>query len=361
MLLELDCENDRLATVQALLLLVHWQDVRNTEKDASHMIGICLSLAVSIGLHRSPEKSSLAPRDKQVWKRTWWSLYNHARLTSEDMLSMMTIEGEHHVSAAPEVPMITMGDFPLEVMAPEIRGVVDDCEVLRCPEKQTIQALLFIEKTKLCRLSQFSSFSNAVRNSILAPDDAAARVCPKLPGLFAKRNLDELGAWYKCLSSTVRHSVPVSLIPTVWERSLYLHRTWLKLLYVGSSYAAVQRDIEQINDTLIFPFMTSYSTTLERYLVDITDLFEEIYSLDLSCFLPAPAVALVALALAYHRQSLEMRAGESQKSSIKLHQCWNIMRQLRDVSLLAMGMDVLLTGSASEYHWERLTTSFFVK
>ncbi|KAL2826264.1 fungal-specific transcription factor domain-containing protein [Aspergillus cavernicola] len=355
-LLELHCEEDRLTTVQALLLLIHWHDIQNTEKDASHWIGTCLSLAISIGLHRIPDRSSMTPRKQQLWKRTWWSLFNHARLTSEDIVTMMTIEGEHHGSDGPEADMIETGDFHVEILAPELRAVVDNVEILGNLEQQTVQALMFVEKTKLCRLTQFSSFSTRVKNLIFAPDTPGTRVCPKLWDLFATRSLEDLQNWYRQLSPTVQHTFPVSLNPTPWEKSIYLHSTWLKLLYLGTSYAAVQEEMRETGDPVVYPFVADYSGMLETYLISITELFEEVYSLDLSSFLPSPAVALLVLALTYHRRILERHGSEIPRSALKLHQCWNIMNRLRDSSVLAGGMQALLTDTASTGPWGRLSS-----
>ncbi|KAI9372228.1 hypothetical protein BJX61DRAFT_553085 [Aspergillus egyptiacus] len=357
-LLELECEDDRLATVQPLLLLVHWHDIQNTEKDSTHLIGICLSLAISIGLHRSPDEASMPLRQQQVWRRTWWSLYNHARLTSEDLLAMMTIEGDHHATAAPEVAIVTLADFPLEILPPEIRAVVDDCEVLRSLEQQTVHAQLFVEKTKLCCLTQFSSFSNGVKNLVLASDQpATSRRSPRLGYFLAKRSLEELEGWYHELPSTVHHSVPVSLTLTPWERSIYLHRAWLKLLYVGTSYAITEQQVREMNHPRSLSFTRGYSLVLEQSLIEATDIFEEVYSLDLSGFLPAPATALLVVVLIYHRRLSQTPTAHGRKSALKLHQCWNIMHQLHDASALAKEMDGLLTDGSLEDRWDWLDAS----
>ncbi|KAL3457218.1 fungal-specific transcription factor domain-containing protein [Aspergillus heterothallicus] len=359
-LLELHCEDDRLTIVQALLLLVHWHDIQNTEKDASHWIGTCLSLAISIGLHRSPNSSSMTLRQRQVWKRTWWSLYNHARLTSEDLVTMMTIEGEHHVSDAPEVGMIDLNDFYLAVIPSEVRAIVDDCKVLSSIEHQTTHAIFFIEKTKLCRLSQFSALSSSVKSLLFKNNNPETRVCPKLWDFFTTRNLEELQFWERHLPPAAQHSFPVTLEPTVWEKSMYLHRTWLRLLYLGTSYATVMEEIRDMSDPVLFPFVSEYSPTLERYLVGITDLFEEIYSLDLSKFLPGPAVALLVLALTYHRRLLDQHGDMAPKSALRLHQCWNIMQTLRDTSVLAKGMQESLASAAEPDSWGRLSMGLLI-
>lgn len=299
-------------------------------------------------------------RQRLVWKRTWWSLYNHARLTSEDLLTMMTIEGDHHVSEAPQLGMITLCDFQFEILPPDVRAVADDCEVLRSLDKQTIQAILFVEKTKLCCLSQFSSFSNSVKNLLLTPDKPSIHVCPKPGDIFGKRSLEELEDWYDQLPYAAQHSFPITLAPTPWERSIYLHRAWLKLLYLGTSYATLWEDMRGIPDSVDPRFMSEYLARLHKYLAEVTDLFEEIYSLEIAELLPGPAVALLVLALAYNRQLRDSDTLKARKGALKVHQCWNIMRQLRGVSVLARGMDCLLNDRASDDQWHRLNSFLLI-
>jgi hypothetical protein len=267
---------------------------------------------------------------------------------------MMTIEGEHHASEAPEVGMIDLGDFHIAVIPPGIRAIVDDCEVLSSIEQQTEQAILFVEKTKLCRLSQFSALSTTVKSLLFEHDNPATRVCPKLWDFFATRNLEELQFWERHLPPAAQHSFPITLNPTAWEKSMYLHRTWLRLLYLGTSYAAVMEEMRDIGDPVLFPFVGEYSTMLEQYLVGITDMFEEIYSLGMSLFLPGPAVALLVLALTYHRRLLDRQGGGTPKSALKLHQCWNIVQRLRDTSVLAKGMQASVAHTNEPDPWERL-------
>ncbi|KAL2812764.1 hypothetical protein BJX63DRAFT_421631 [Aspergillus granulosus] len=270
-LLELHCEDDRLATVQALLLLVHWHDIQNIEKDASHWIGICLSLAISIGLHRN-------------------------------LVTMMTIGGEHHASEAPEVGVIKLNNFHFEVISADVCAMVDNCAVLSSLEHQTTHAT-FVKKTKLCRLSQFSEFATS-----------------------------ELQFWERHLPPAAQHNFPVYLDPTAWEKSIHLHRTWLRLLYLGTSYAAVMEEMREVGDPVLLPF-----------------------SLGLSEFLPGPAVALLVLAFTYQRRVLARQTSGTPKSALKLHQCWNIMSRLQDTSMLAKRMQASLANTAISDQWERLS------
>lgn len=137
-LFELEGEDDRLSLLQASLLMVHWQDFPGGEKDASYWIGICLSLAGSIGLRCSPDSIAMTPNRRRAWKRTWWCVYSHARLTSKDLLTMMSIVDEPCENGYDNngIFMTTLSGLKFGVLPPTAQAVAGGCEVLRNVEYQ---------------------------------------------------------------------------------------------------------------------------------------------------------------------------------------------------------------------------------
>lgn len=374
-LLELDCEDDRLATVQALLLLIHWSDVRDGDKDASHWMGICLSLATSIGLHKNPDSTIMTIPQQQIWRRTWWSVYNHARLTAVDLLTMMTFDEDYNniEEASDNNGMVTLDHFRFGVFSPEARRVVaDDCEVLRIVEYQKAQALVFIEKTRLCRLSQFSSFSSEVARLVLGRAIPDTKVCTKDDDdndsslqISPSKEKDELQEWLEQLPSAVRHQYPVVLTPTTWQRSIYLHRIWLKLLYIGSSYYAVNCNGSHNLNLRRGSSLTSSGSRdrdlLTSYLCEVTELVDEVETLDLAQNLPTPATALLVLVLAFHRREIDVGTPSTQSTSArKLHRCWNVIRKLSETSELAKSVVALAGRDDGADLWERLSSTLLL-
>ncbi|KAJ5685519.1 hypothetical protein N7536_008138 [Penicillium majusculum] len=338
-LLELNCEDDPISTVQALLLLIHWNDLPQSEKVASHWI----------------DSSTLTSSEQKLRRRTWWSVHNHTRLTVENLLSVMRMQEDREDRNLFDIPMITLNDFQLHVFPPEMRAVVDDCEVLRDIEYQKTQAVVFIEKTKLCQLSRFSSILNRVQKVVcgeeIANDDA------HLKPRSTQDEIEKYRRWQLQLPVSASHQCPMDLLPTDCERSIYLHQSWLRLLYLGSLYAACCTDTEPSDDSLAVSGHDSRSALVDKCLLDITDVFDEIDCLELSEQLPCPTSALLILVLGYHRQpfqaSIEINARQSSRS---LHKCWKILRKLKETSHLAARMSAAVEGTICDELWESIST-----
>ncbi|KAJ5360472.1 hypothetical protein N7517_009663 [Penicillium concentricum] len=352
-LLELNCEDDPISTVQALLLLVHWNDLPQSEKGASHWIGICLSLAISIGLHRNPDSSVLTSEQK-TRRRIWWSVHNHTRLTMDNLLSVVRMKEDREDRNLFDISMVALSDFQLHIFPPESRAVVDDCEVLRDVEYQKTQAVVFIEKTKLCQLSRFSSILNRVQKIVCGEDIGNAQAHSKPRS--AQGEIEEHRRWQLQLPVSASHQCPMDLAPTDCERSIYLHQLWLRLLYLGSLYAACCHETEVLGGSLAVPGQGSRSALAEKCLLDITDAFDEIDCLELSEQLPCPTSALLVLALGYHRQPSQASTRiNTRQGSRSLHKCWKILRKLKESSYLAARMATAVEGASCDELWQLIS------
>ncbi|KAJ5753600.1 uncharacterized protein N7511_007753, partial [Penicillium nucicola] len=347
---ELNCEDDPLAAVQALLLIIYWNDLPHAEKGAPHWIGVCLSLAISIGLHRTPDSSSLTVSEQKMRKRTWWCVHNHTRLTVESLLSAIRMQEDRQDRKLFNVSMIALSDFEIMLFPPELRAVVDDCEVLRNVDYQKTYAQVFIEKARLCQLSRFSSILNRVQRLVRGEDKADSELY--LGAKSTQVEVEDLQRWQSRLPDTVKTQCPASLAPTDCERSIYLHQTWLQLLYLGSLYGACCNDLEILDkDHAVFG-QISRSLVAEKCLLDITDVLDEVDSLELSEQLPCPTSALLIFVLAYHRQPDIARTPENTRFSIRsLHKCWKVLRKLKESSDLAAHMTAAVEHAVCDDLW----------
>ncbi|PLB50094.1 hypothetical protein P170DRAFT_473670 [Aspergillus steynii IBT 23096] len=351
-LLELDCEDDRLVTIQSLLLLIHWHDLPNEEKDANHWMGVCLSLAMSIGLHRNPDSEAMTPSQQQIWRRTWWSMHNHSRLTAEDLLSMMSIE-DREDGALSDITMVTLKDFNFGVFSREARSVVnDESDVLRSTEYQRTQAIVFIEKTRLCRVSQFSRISNHISRMVFGTETHESTSLERSPPDPNEAEHLDLHRWLSQLSAAGRYHYPLMLMPSEWDRSIYLHRTWVRLLYLGSAYAACGDGRDGLGNASI-DSITPRSEHSCQYVLDMTDIFDEVQSLGLSDNLPSPCMALLILSFSFHRRSVELETPSARTVGARaLHKCWNGIRQLQETSVLGRRMVLLVEDNVRADIWD---------
>lgn len=74
-LYDADYEADKVTIVQALFLMSFWWASPMDQKDTWHWLGNAISLALTLGMHRSTRLSDMNQRDQRLWKRIWWSLF----------------------------------------------------------------------------------------------------------------------------------------------------------------------------------------------------------------------------------------------------------------------------------------------
>ena len=74
-LYDADHELDKITIVQALFLMSFWWATPMDQKDTWHWLGNAISLALTLGMHRSTRASDMNRRDQRLWKKIWWSLF----------------------------------------------------------------------------------------------------------------------------------------------------------------------------------------------------------------------------------------------------------------------------------------------
>jgi hypothetical protein len=74
-LYDTEYESDQVTIVQSLFLMSFWWNSLTDQKDTWHWLGNSISLALTLGMHRSTRYSDLCAKDQRLWKRIWWSLF----------------------------------------------------------------------------------------------------------------------------------------------------------------------------------------------------------------------------------------------------------------------------------------------
>jgi hypothetical protein len=140
-LYEFDTETDGLTLVQSLLLMTYWYESPEDHKDSWHWMGIAISLAYSLGIHRSPH-SEMDPKQISLQKRVWWSCFIRDRLIALGSSRILRISDF-------DVPMLTLDDFHIQSVHTTM-FVGSECDDILNPQAQMDFAILFIAKVKLC-------------------------------------------------------------------------------------------------------------------------------------------------------------------------------------------------------------------
>ncbi|TPX17885.1 uncharacterized protein E0L32_002986 [Thyridium curvatum] len=142
----LDCEPDRMALIQSLLLMTYWYDSPDDEKDTWYWMGNTLSLSQIMGLHRDPRTLNISVRAKKLRRRIWWSCFIRDRQLALAIRRPARIREEDF-----NVTMLELNDFDLCQPSKEQIDFVRTCGFTTVEEdgrKRMCQ--ICIDLAKLC-------------------------------------------------------------------------------------------------------------------------------------------------------------------------------------------------------------------
>ncbi|KAK1141939.1 hypothetical protein N8T08_008352 [Aspergillus melleus] len=334
LLYDFDYEVDRISLVQSLLLMTYWYETPDDQKDTWHWMGVSLSLAHTIGLHRDPGNSRMGLRRQRMWKRIWWSTYTRDRLIALGMRRPMRVKDDDC-----DVPMLTLDDFEFHPFSPEITNMVGDSEVLQSVNHQKQLALMFIEKAKLCLCvshvlsAQYSVLSHKFGGTMettmmLVPKKSAAET-------FEVRRCDqELEDWLAHLPAEIQYSPAAPSKLTEAQEVLHSHRALLKMVYLTTS-SALHRP--QVLPAIPFPSTDAELQEISRNkvrfaAVEITNIAQDLHSLDLTRYFPTTGVTVLLPAVIIHLLDIKSSDPNIRTTSLRrFYQCMRILQRLREI------------------------------
>ncbi|KAF5863412.1 hypothetical protein ETB97_010170 [Aspergillus alliaceus] len=334
LLYDFDYEVDRISLVQSLLLMTYWYETPDDQKDTWHWMGVSLSLAHTIGLHRDPGNSRMDVRRQRMWKRIWWSTYTRDRLIALGMRRPMRVKDDDC-----DVPMLTLDDFEFHPFSPEIVNMVGSSEILQDMNHQKELALMFIEKAKLCLCvshvlsAQYSVLSHKFGGTMettmmLVPKKSAAET-------FEVRRCDqELEDWLAHLPSEIQYASMAPAKLTEAQEVLHSHRALLKMVYLTTS-SALHRP--QVLPAMPFPSTDAELQDISRNkvrfaAVEITSIAQDLHALDLTRFFPTTGVTVLLPAVIIHL--LDIKSSDPNVRMVSLqrfYQCMRILQRLREI------------------------------
>ncbi|KAG5655218.1 hypothetical protein KAF25_001971 [Fusarium avenaceum] len=145
-LYSLNYESDRMILIQSLLLLTHWYDGPDDDKDTWYWMGTALTNAQVGGLHRTPEHLKISPQEKRLRRRVWWCCIMRDRLLALGIRSPPRINEDEY-----NVKPLTLDDFDLSSPVPNVDKLFRGSKVAYPDaEKRQILAVMCIELSSLC-------------------------------------------------------------------------------------------------------------------------------------------------------------------------------------------------------------------
>ena len=335
LLYDFDYEMDRISLVQALLLMTHWYETPDDQKDTWHWMGVSLSLAHTIGLHRDPANSQMDKRRQQLWKRIWWSTYCRDRLIALGMRRPMRVHDDDS-----DVPPLTVDDYELKPFSADVVRLLGGSEILTNVDYQTELALMFIGKVKLCLvvsrvlLAQYSVLSHKFGGTM----ETTMMLVPKKSSAEADevRRCDaQLENWLVSVPSRIQYSPSVAGVKlSEGEEALHMHRALLKMVHLSTMSALHRPQVLPASPVpLVDGELQEMSRKRVRYAaVEITNVAQDLHDLDLIRFLPTTGVTVILPAIIIHL--LDIKASDAAVRMISLqrfNQCMRILQRLREI------------------------------
>ncbi|KAH7318594.1 cutinase transcription factor 1 [Stachybotrys elegans] len=339
LLYDFDYESDRLILVQALLLMTYWYETPDDQKDTWHWMGVAISLAHTIGLHRNPETTSIAPSKQKLWKRIWWSCFMRDRLIALGMRRPTRIKDEDF-----DVPMLTEQDFDIQAL-PENNTVISHaCTLMRDLSMQRELAIMCIYKAKLCVCISHmlrTQYSVLIRDKV-KPDNTTTSTMM----LFPNKKLDnvesvsavdmELMTWAESLPKCCQYRALTPNDTKDGRSSLAVQRTLLHMVYY-TTVSALHRPQFLPSSPLHAPTTSRQAQDMSRMRVrdaamHITHMAAQLHQHRLEGFLPTTGVTVILPAMIIHLLEMKNPSIEArQRAMYGFRQCMRVMEKLREV------------------------------
>ena len=364
-LYDFDYETDRLTLVQALLLMTYWYETPDDQKDTWHWMGVAVSLAHTIGLHRDPRTTGEPLRRQRLRKLLWWCCFMRDRMIALGMRRPKRIRSEDA-----DVPMLVPSDFDKAILPDDIDILPAECRLVRDLDMQQQLAELCVEKAKLCVLvgnmlqqqytilprgrqrgsdaglagggstngaNDTSNNSNSSHNSTMmlfpnrpVSDDGKGNGPSVVDKIDAK-----LRAWLLALPTSCRYAALTPSDVQNGRATIAVQRTLLHLVYHTTMSALHRPRIQPVAiGTPMLPIeQQEFSRARVRDAADcVTRMGGEMLRLRLEMYLPTAGVTVFLPAMFAHL--LDIKGGvpreRRQQAVLGFLTCMRVMESLRE-------------------------------
>lgn len=336
LLYDFDYESDRIALVQSLLLMTYWYETPDDQKDTWHWMGVSLSLAHTIGVHRNPEHSNLDLKRQRLWKRIWWSCFMRDRLIALGMRRPTRIKNEDF-----DVPILTLEDFDTEPLPNDLVKLLGGCPAVRDENKRIALAALCIDLVKLCKCvshvlaSQYSVLCHRLGGTMettmmLVPKKSATQIdevmaCEK-----------ELDKWSDGLAPQAQYFVPGTRerANTTDGEVINLHRALLHMLYCTTSSALHRPQVLPSTPNMVIPadLQELSRRKVREAATEITEVARDLYVQDQIRYLPTSGVTVLLPAIIIHLLDVKSNDPTVRNTSMRrFYHCMQVLQRLREI------------------------------
>lgn len=317
--------------------MTYWYETPDDQKDTWHWMGVAISLAHTIGLHRNPENSNMEPNRKKLWKRIWWSCFMRDRLVALGMRRPTRVKDEDY-----DVPMLTEDDFEIRALDPNNSIVGPEGGIIRDEEAQRKLAQMCIAKAKLCLCISHvlsAQYSVLVRNQGMQGQEGSTRSSvmlfpKKLDQTDEVKRCDvELTQWVAELPPSCQYSNDVPSESS--GHSLFLQKSLLHMVYFTT--------LSALHRPQVLPAAPSTQPESSRSLQDlsrkkvreasreITRISSALHNLGLEKYLPTTGVTVLLPAIIIHLLDIKSCNDKDRQTAMDgFCHCMLVLEKLRD-------------------------------
>ena len=339
LLYDFDYEMDRLVLVQALLLMTYWYETPDDQKDTWHWMGVAISLAHTIGLHRNPGSTTMSLPKQKLWKRIWWSCFMRDRLIALGMRRPTRIKDEDF-----DVPMLEESDFEIQVLADNITVIPPECVLMRDIAMQQELAVMCISKAQLCVCISHmlkAQYSVLIRDKMKPENTTNSTMM-----LFPHKQMDtvesvnavdmELMSWAESLPAICQYRTLSPADVQEGRSTIAVQRTLLHMVYYTT--------ISALHRPQFLPSSPTHAPTTSRPVQEmsrlrvrdaamhITRMAAELHQLRLEKFLPTTGVTVILPAMIIHLLEMKNPMSEARDRAMRgFRKCMRVMEKLREV------------------------------
>jgi hypothetical protein len=332
LLYSLDCEEDRIVILQALLLMTYWSDPENgLHRDIWDWIGVCNTQAHSIGLNKDPSTSDIDSKTRRLRTRIWWCIYSRDRLIAMGMRRPLQVN-----EGTSNIPMLKPEDFDFEPYSPSVVALFH-CRQLEDVSHQKRLATMFIEKVKLCQCIGrvlFAQYAPSQRQ-FGATDRTTVTLIPRQASESEfTRCSQKLDSWLSALPKDAQF-IPASRNNfRDGEDVLLLHGAMLRMLYHATTSALhrpwAMYSKDQSKSRL--EWRNIARTKMQDAATGITHILQGLNQLNLTRFLPQSGVTVILPAAVAHLSNSTSDNPAVRESSISnFHRCVQVLHCLKDI------------------------------
>ncbi|KAI1621534.1 fungal-specific transcription factor domain-containing protein, partial [Exophiala viscosa] len=325
LLYDFDWDADRIPLIQSLLLGNYWYVSENDQKDPWHWLGVCISLATSIGVNQVVTYSKKDSKTCRLWRRLWWTCVLRDRIISASMRRPMRLKDEE-INLSP----LTLYDFETQPITTDIPAL-RDCPFITDTAIRKNLAQICIANIGIClcigrimkSLYHLRVFGGSTAEATMLYKPRMSQIDHEQISILQ----DDLDHWCKDLpnSCLLLSTVSSNVHDKSTEDVLFLHKAFLRMTYLMA--------VETLNRPQVLLGTTStVSASMANGAVEqIAETTQWLQERNLVKFLQPLAVSFMLFSLASFLVDIKTKGRDSRDfQSQQFHNCIRALWQLRE-------------------------------